>query len=207
MATRTKITPSFGAYGFYKLLAPFVVEDAVSYRCDAVRSFRDVTESGLDVYKEFYEPKSISINDYEDDLTLNPNIITLISDTGMILYVPDTYVLSIPKIDVAPYNHFVFSIDVGMFSAFHDFTSFKNELQSYVDLYLGLDSAKIEEHIVPIKQNLTLAQAKQLEASRLNVRNRDKSTYAQLKDAESEINRLRQTVDELSVRLAEKENP
>lgn len=207
MSGRTKLTPKFGAYGFFKLLPPFATETNLSYRCEAVRSFRDVEESGLSVYKEFYETKGISVSDYESDLALGPNIITLVSDSGLILYVPDTYILSIPKIDVADYKHFVFSIDVGMCHSFTSFDDFENALKELSNQMLGIDTAKVVQHVVPVKENLTLEQARLLEASRLNNRSRDSSIYAQKKALEEEVDRLRQTVDALSYKLTGQDNP
>ena len=51
-----KLTPPLGAFGIYKLKAPWVTTANVNYRCVSLRRVEEVVKSGKNIHDTFYAP-------------------------------------------------------------------------------------------------------------------------------------------------------
>jgi hypothetical protein len=106
-------TPALYASGKYVLTTPFIADPNAVYVCMAIRSFDDILELKEDVFTTYYEPNGLNDTAYQADLAAKVSIITLMSETATIIYVPDSYIESYPDVSNVIYSRIVLSIDLG----------------------------------------------------------------------------------------------
>lgn len=106
-------TPSIGANGVFTVSSPYSLVADVWYRCDAIRSWRDLSAESVDVFATYYEPVGLLSSDAEEDKAVDAHIVTLIGMDGSIRHVPDTYIASFPSNDTISYSRIIFSVDMG----------------------------------------------------------------------------------------------
>jgi hypothetical protein len=169
-------TPPLKARGRYTLKAPWdaAIDPLKLYTTIAIRSFKDIYELNVDVYTEYYLPMGlvdgvlygIAIFSFSAEANLEPNIITLYSDTGETIYVPDTYILSYPTMGDIKYNRCVLSIDLGPLPDYLDFSSLKASVQNLVAQTTGIAATALEHRSAHIT-NPTPPEHEVLETARL----------------------------------------
>lgn len=170
-----KKTPPLLTKGRYTVAAPFTVNPTSIYTCVAIRSFSDIYQLGYDVYKTYYEPMGLvngtvvgsTTFDFNVERNKQPNIITLRSEEGTFLYVPDTYITSFPDMGDILYNHMVLSVSLGALPDYLDLSSLKAAIQSIVAQHFGVASSVVSEHRTPSTNNPTRTQHEVLETARL----------------------------------------
>lgn len=170
-----KKTPPLLTKGRYTVSAPFTVSPTSIYTCVAIRSFADIYQLGFDVYETYYEPMGLvngtNMGTYTFDFNVErnkqPNIITLRSEDGTFLYIPDTYITSFPDMGDVLYNHIVLSVSLGALPDYLDLSSLKAGIQSLTAQHFGVASAVVSEHRSPSTNNPTRTQHETLEAARL----------------------------------------
>lgn len=143
----SRITPSVGSKGRYTLSLPWTANAAKLYECEAIRSFDDIYELGVDVYQEYYVPMGLLDNTvvsgnlflFKEQRDANVCIITLRStDDGEYIYVPDSYIANSPNGNVKPYSHIVLSVNCGPLPDYLDLSALKSDLSDMAKGYLGI---------------------------------------------------------------------
>ena len=141
-------TPPLHAKGVFELETPFVVVADTIYECIAIRDFADFVEKGINVFETVYEPAGLTLEDYEDDLALGANIITLSSPQQASVMVPDTYILSYPAMDHVAYKTAILSVSLGPIPDTLDLGFLKTQIAGAVEDVIGLTGV-VAEHVAP----------------------------------------------------------
>ena len=194
---RKVVTPPINATGVFVCKAPFALELDAVYKCDAIRTFKELALRGIDVYVEYYSPKGIVKSEYEQDVNLNASIITLKSATGEFLYVPDTYVESYPGLNGLDYVRTVIALDLNLhMSATIDLSFLEKELASIVKKNVGVECTP---HIASVSYdgNVTHEQHVQMEAARQVAISQHVPLSIQLEEAREQIDSLEEQSEEL----------
>lgn len=135
-----KITPPLNSIGKYTVKAPFVINSALSYECIAIRTFEDMYKAGFDVYEDFYKPAGLTVDsgfDFNSEVQNSPNIISLKGSDGSILYIPDTFILSIPAIGDVSYSHVLLGCSLGMLPDSLDLTVLLKDVADFIGARIG----------------------------------------------------------------------
>lgn len=173
MAT-VKKTPPLYARGRYVLSFPWQANPNKLYTCIGVRSFSDIYKLGQDVYKVFYLPMGAAESTVISGLPFTfiaeaankPNIVTLQSDDGEVIYVPDTFIQKFPDQGEVKYSHIVLSLSLGPVPDYSNLEEIKQAVAETVAQRFGF-MPTVREHRAPATDNPTAAQHEALEAARI----------------------------------------
>lgn len=186
-----KRTPPLGTVGRYTLRTPWSVSTERVYRCEAIRSFADIVERGMDVYERFYLPTGLGKEAYEQDRRLGANIITLMSDQGPVVYVPDTYIESYPNMAAVTYHHVVLSCSLGAIPEFLDLAYVQQQVANVVRDTLGLTPV-VKYHSAPHTEFISPTQHEYLEANRTAALGQVVTDHGRIRTLQNENTALRQ---------------
>ena len=129
---------STGSFEFKKPVSNKLNTQSV-FTCKSVRKISELLASGVDVYKEYYIPLSISIDSYTEDKSNDISIIGLYSDSESWLYVPSSHLLSYPDNSGVPYRRMAIVINLGPLSESFDLTTLNNLLIDLVKTQIGVE--------------------------------------------------------------------
>lgn len=134
------LIPPIGTSGIYNLAAPFdtALQANMSYQCDAVRRVDDFVEIGVDPYQEYYVPKGITQEKYDQDVANLVGIVSLVSTAGHWVYVPSTYILAYPDLNGVPYHVVVLGLELGAIPSYKDLTGIKQALANLTRDTIGV---------------------------------------------------------------------
>lgn len=159
-----KITPQLNSKGLFEVRQPFQIKTTMVYEVIAIREFPDLWSEHIDIFEKYYEPEGLTQEDYQRDVKLNAAIVSLKCIDG-IIYVPDTYIVSYPNLNVADYKHIVLGISLGPIPNNHNLTGLVKDIEELVSTFLGV-KPKVTTHVAPMRDALTTSEAKQLEKIR-----------------------------------------
>lgn len=135
-----KITPPLNSIGKYTVKEPFKINAALSYECIAIRNFEDMYKAGFDVYEDFYKPNGLTIDsgfDFNNEVQNNANIISLKGSDGSVLYIPDTFITSIPFVGDVSYSHVLLGCSLGMLPNTLDLTVLLKDVADFIGARIG----------------------------------------------------------------------
>lgn len=191
-----KVTPSLGAKGVFILKEPFYANPSVDYWVSAIRSFQDMQSNPGNFIEDIYIANGLTQENYEQDSLANANIITLMAVNQSPIYVPDTYILSIPSSDIIPYKYFVASVELGAMSASYDLSYILDALKNTTKEYIGVD-AVVEAHVLPFDSIVSISQHESIETARKAAILINKTDKARLLEAENIIEKQKQKIEML----------
>lgn len=159
--------PTIGVSGLYSLLAPFTTDllPEVAYTCIAVRRLSDIVAVGGEPFTDYYEPKSISEEDYAADVAAGVCIVSLQASDENIVYVPSSYITGLPNIGGVPYTTLALGIKLGPLPDSLNLSLLKNKLSDVVFEYIGI-TPEIETIAISLPTLLDRVDAATLEAAR-----------------------------------------
>lgn len=192
-----RMTPVVYTRGIYSLKSPFVAASDKLYKCTAVRGYRELIDSGKDIFKEYYESLGLSKSDYQEDLQADACICALRADTGETIYVPDTYIVGLPDQSVPEIGLFVISGIIGPVRLNVDLSHMKAKVAEIISDTTGLEP---EIHVDVLDNNsvMTPVQAASLETARIaRIKNRE-TTYAEVLRLRGENEALRKEIEVLN---------
>lgn len=194
-------TPPIMARGRYQLLAPFEAPQTKVFICYAIRNFKDLYELGEDVYQKYYQPVGLSQAVFQEDVSNNVAIITLISDDHQVIYVPDSYILSYPDMGEVTYHRVILSVDFGVLPDYLDFDHTKTQVGNVATDVIGKMPA-VTLHVAPSSGVITPDEHETLESSRLfNVQNQttDRAKYLQQLRLNDDLIQRIQTLEQIII--------
>lgn len=189
----TKLTPPLLAKGRYELKMPFQVDPGKIYTCMAIRSFDDIYELGEDVYETYYQPHNLSQEVFERDKELQTNIITLMSEDGPVVYVPDTYIVSYPAMGDVAYSHVVLSISLGAIPDYLSLDFLKDQLANVASDTIGI-TPEVKVHVAPHAGVVTPEEHEIAEVNRLAAIKNRTTDYAKLKELQNQNAALQERI-------------
>lgn len=158
-------TPPLHAKGLYTVTSPFALTANTIYECMAIRSFPDIVQLGIDVFKTYYEPLGLLESNYEADKAAGANIITLMSTDQPTVHVPDTYISAYPNMGNVAFNNVVLAMSIGPVPDGLDLTFLKQQLKATASDVIGLEP-NISVAVAPSTGVITQTQADDLEVAR-----------------------------------------
>lgn len=132
--------PVIGSYGLFDLLEPFNTDavKGVQYHCRAVRSIADYVASNEDPKATIYKTHGIEA-EYESDQTQNALIVSLQSDTGHWLHVPERYIKSYPSVNGVGYRSMAIAIHLPSLPVTSGLETLADDLADVVQGRLGVE--------------------------------------------------------------------
>jgi hypothetical protein len=163
------LTPTIGLKGRYTLAAPYdtLVLPTGLYECIAVRKFEDLLVLTVDVFADYYEPYGLLQSDYQADNRNGASIVTFVDVNDNYVYVPDTYILSIPSMDNVAYQHVVISLSLGPFPEYVGLTDLSTKLKELTETTIGVDTTPLV-HVAPTRNVMPSALHEGMEVARTN---------------------------------------
>lgn len=194
-------TPTLHATGVYTLTTPWATAANTIYTCIAIRSFKDLILHGVDIAATYYDPMGLDATNYQADLSLGANLITLTSPNQPTLYVPDTYIEAYPDLTNVAYNNIVLSCLLGPLPDGLDLTFLTSQISGVVSDVIGLEPT-VNIYVSPSTGVMTTDQAEAAETARqANITNRttDRAKVLTLQAQLDAANQLIATLQNLAI--------
>lgn len=193
-------TPSLYASGKWVLTAPYVADPSKTYTCMAIRSFSDITVLHEDVFINYYEPLGIAEAQYLQDDAAKVCIVTIMSESGEVIYVPDSYIESYPDISNTLYSHIVLSISLGALPDKLGLDFLKAQLENACGDVLGV-TPDVLVHKSPSTGFVSAQDHANNEAARIAGITLVKSDYTRMLELQAQVATQQQTISVLVQRL------
>lgn len=134
-----RLTPNIGIKGAFLLKAPFATEADVEYTVVALRSIAEFTAKTGDPVELIYKKVGLGRPELTADQAEGAIIVVLSTKAGVLMYVPDTYILSYPFMGSIPYSHIILSVSLGMLPDDMDLTGAQQVVTSAVSDAIGVE--------------------------------------------------------------------
>lgn len=193
----TKRTPPIDRFGRYELAVPWTADPAKTYTCEAIRSFPDCEERGLNVLEDIYVAMGLTQTEYDADLAVDPNIITLMADDGETIYVPDTYVVSYPNMGDITYSHVVLSASIGPIPDYVPLSLLTANISALCSDVIGIEP-EVNVNKAPHAGTVTPDQHEASEAARLQAITIRETWRARALQLEQDLNAANQVIADMS---------
>lgn len=193
----TKRTPPIDRYGRYQLRNPWSADPGKVYICEAIRSYPDCEERGLDVLNDIYIANGLTESEYNDDLAVDPNIITIMADDGETIYVPDTYVASYPNMADITYSHVVLSASIGPLPDYVPLAVLQSKISSLCSDVIG-QAPEVNINKAPHAGAITPDQHEGMEAARTAAITIRETDHTLLMQARTELQAKDQIIEDLT---------
>lgn len=133
---------SIGTEGSFELASPFTnaLHPQARYTVRSIRTMSDIIASGGNPQDVYYTPNSIPEADYLKDLQADVCIIGLQATSGEWVYVPQSYIVSMPNLEGASYRPLALVIPLGMTRDDKDLTNLKLAANALVMSHLGVQA-------------------------------------------------------------------
>ena len=134
----SRFTPPLKAKGIYTLASPFPDITTKVYECIAIRSLKDYSDLGEDVLALVYTPNGLVQTDLDNDQAEGACIVTLVSETGATIQVPDTYITKYPDLEYVPYHTLVVSAMLGPLPDSLSLDLLKSQIAGVISDFIGV---------------------------------------------------------------------
>lgn len=201
-------TPVLNTKGLYSLATPFddVLAANVAYTSVAIRSFRELIASGVDVFATVYDPVGLTEETYTADLATGASIVTLMADNQPVVQVPDTYIQAFPRVGNVPYSTVILGVSLGPLPDGLDLTFVQQQVTNVVAAVIGA-TPSIMVLTAPNPTVLTQEQANTAETARQAAITLRVSDYTVAKDWEAKFNALQAQYAELEAYVIANQAP
>lgn len=197
-------TPPLLTTGRFTVRSPFVLPEG-RMTCEAVRTAKDLYNSGIDPFKTVYSPVRLVIDDYQNDVDAGVLFVSLSHEDGRLFLVPDTYIVSFPNTTAVEYHRLVLGVDLGLVYSDLDIENLIDHIQSETEEVLGILPI-ITRNIVPTKsfmsqqEHLALEHARtQLISKPRSLKSRNRQLIDQLNTANQRLQLMEQVLRERGV--------
>lgn len=133
-----KLSIAMNMTGIFILKEPFHADANYEYRVEAIRTFDEIRGLGKDPFFEYYNKLGVERSTYQRDVDNNEVIITLMSEHTDPVFVPSSFVESLPIKDYVPYSHLILGISLGLLPDTFDTTQVEDIVKNIVAEYTGI---------------------------------------------------------------------
>lgn len=179
-------TPPFKVSGLWELRKPWVCNGTQVYTCIAIRKFDEILLDQGDIYRDYYYPKGLAYGVYEADKELGASIVTILSEFGEEIDVPDTYIVKYPQVNLADYHHVVLSASLGPLPTKSNLTHVRAKMMEVLEAVVG-KKPTIKLHSAPVTNAITTKQAQQAEQVRQSAITDRTTTYMAVSELEKKL--------------------
>lgn len=187
--------PSLGAAGKYTVASPYTIEDK-SYVCRGVNYITALTDKGIDVFTDYYDSVWVSVEQYNQDVRDGQAIITLVSEDGDELNIPNSFLTERPTQLEVPYSRFGILVELGELP---DTTALSYLRSEFEDLALSITGNESHANlaVLPMQGFVTNEDHKVRVATRETNKNFSNSPRLRVVALEEENQSLRQKIEAL----------
>lgn len=179
-------TPPFKVSGLWELRKPWVCNGTQVYTCIAIRKFDEILLDQGDIYRDYYYPKGLAYGVYEADKELGASIVTILSEFGEEIDVPDTYIVKYPQVNLADYHHVILSASLGPLPTKANLTHVRAKMMEVLEAVVG-KKPTIKLHSAPVMNAITTKQARQAEQVRQSAITDRTTTYVAVSELEKKL--------------------
>lgn len=193
------LVPILGTVGVIKLKDPFasLCADGVPYRVTGIRTLSAITADGEDAYGKYYQPAAITEGIYRSDVNAGVCILTLEAPDGTPVYVPNSYLISLPIATGVPYMTMMVGVNLGSLPVGFNLAYFMSQVQSLANDLLGVANADVRAVKGSTVTFIPVEDSTALEAARNQVMGAVVTDRAKLVASEAERTRLQQLNQDL----------
>jgi len=132
--------PSIGVRGLFKIGTPFssYINVQQEFKVVSIDTIPKIVNAGQDPIKTIYEPVGLSKDDFNTDLDNNVKIITLSTDSGEYIYIPDKYILSQPIVNGINYREKTIMVNLGYLPVNHNIDTLTSIVEDDIYDVLGI---------------------------------------------------------------------
>lgn len=170
-----------GVKGKFVVNPPFssIVASTTQLEVIAVSSINALINDGIDVLNLYYLSAGSTQAQYESDLALGVQIISLSSESGVVTKVPANAISIPPIMDGVEYRNFALAASLSILPSTYDFATLKADLEEFIKTRVGVNCrVYIPTYGDPVLYST--ADAATLEAHRLAALTQSSSLYTQL---------------------------
>jgi hypothetical protein len=156
--------------GHFKAKAPFedIVNENKVYTITSIRSLVDMRDSNENPKENIYIVNGLSESDYLNDLKNDVKTLVLIDDGGNYAYIPETYILSVPKVNGVLYQEKILIADMGALKTSYDLFNIISDVKDLIKSYTGVTpgvavKSKSAETVLTYDESETLETQRDLE--------------------------------------------
>lgn len=204
----TQLIPSVGTRGLFSLKAPFDAKllPDTAYEVMAVRTLDDlVSSSGVDPKELYYTPNGLDAQ-YEQDLAAGVSIVSLAADSEWI-YVPSSYILSMPNQGGLPYTVLALAVMLGPVPDALDLSYLKSRISELVQGTIGITSPEVRTVALSSTTNVSQTEHAAIEAARQALITEADTDRAKLIAMTAQRDALATKVQQLETALLNKMSP
>lgn len=173
------VIPQTGLQGRWEVKDPFVVRPGTLYRLEAVRSFTDLENNGINIFETYYGPMGIARDVFNKDKRDGALLFSLLSATEAPIYIPSSFVTAFPSLDSIQYHHVVMSASIGALPVTTSLDHLETQVANVISDTIGVKPT-IHFGVMPLLSVVTPIQHETNEAKReAAIKNRT-TDYARL---------------------------
>lgn len=197
------VLPELYSKGLFTFTTPFDTITGV-LECKAIRSFEEIYNANIDVYKAYYETNSLDVAAFNTDRANKVSIVTFTKNTGEFVNIPSSYIAKIPSGGTVAYSHVVLSASLSSVPDALDLDAVVADVISAVTARLGLTPV-VELHKAPTLPGsvVTDAQHAILETARNAAITNQTTERARLIQMTNAYNALKAEYDALAQAVAD----
>lgn len=200
--SQSHILPYINAAGTWVLKAPYdtLLSKQERYTCISVTKLEKLVSMGDEPYDDYYEPKSIPQDTYQNDLISQVCIITVRDEAGQLYSFPSSYLVSFPSGNGVEYGVLGLAVTIGPLPIDTNLTELKQRVKDLVKDTVGVEG-DVVSLLLSNPEIMSFASHESMKASRkLNIRESN-TTPAQVKALESELRAARNKIQTLEAAL------
>lgn len=204
----SQFTPSVGVRGLFNLKPPFdsQILPNTAYEVKAVRTLDDlISSSGIDPKDLYYTHNGLD-DQYDADVQDGVSIVSLAADAEWI-YVPSSYILSMPDQGGIPYTVLALAVMLGPLADSFDLSYLKTSMADLVQATIGITPGEVRTVALSSTTNVSQAEHDRIEAARQALITESDTDRAKLLAMTAERDALAQKVQELETALLEQMAP
>lgn len=189
----SNLIPSLGAKGIYKVSEPFTtLVKNIAYTCIATRRLSDFVSIGRDPKALYYDPYGLGDAIWaRDSKDRDVCIVSLQSDSGQIVYVPSSFILSFPSLNGIPYTVRILGINLGAIPDSLDLNSLYGYMHDLVRDTLGVES-EVKSVAISETKLMSKEQHDSLELARLDLINTTQTERSRIIELERLVTTLQE---------------
>lgn len=132
--------PAVGTKGIYTLTSPFSTDPGEVLECDGIRTLSAYIANNDDALQTVYLDNKLTEDDYNADLAINIEVVTLVNSKGFRRLVPAKYIASYPVQDGVFYRALTVGLALPLMPVEQDIRPVMLEIQDLVKARLGVAS-------------------------------------------------------------------
>jgi hypothetical protein len=187
--TTLYIKPTVGSSGVIKLKDPFtgLCAENVPYEVTGLQTLQASSAGNVDPYALYYEPFEISRERFAEDVADKVCIVSLRSSDGETVYVPNSYLESLPVATGVPYGTMLVTVNLGALPQDLSLQYFMTKLAEMARDLMGVQNAPVRAMLASTLTSLSLEDAAAIEGARKAIMENVVTDAAKLRVAEEAL--------------------